>query len=263
MIPSKVEYILDIYWKSFSLISTELRRVLFPIREDDLARGHHYTQRLYMLEEQPQDPNQFDGRPAACPTLSDSRGRFRGRASDTQGCRPKVQQTYEFTRDDEPREIEVDNARLEFDRLRKTAEFEEQQRLKEATFQEDSRAHESEPHRQKLASLAATDSDNLSMRTMEVRFPLQFPIAPQKELAVSLKANATRQISTNYVGRLAYTKTTMSKKYLSAEENLVPKSDQAHKKTTHVQASGKRPSSYYLDVQNKIRRLHSSFNPFP
>jgi hypothetical protein len=73
------------------------------------------------------------------------------------------------TRDDELRQLEVDKARLDLDRLRKTTEFEEQQRLRETAFQEDRRAkelafeeerraHERELHQQKLAHLVATDS---------------------------------------------------------------------------------------------------------
>jgi hypothetical protein len=38
------------------------------------------------------------------------------------------------TRDDELRQIEVDKARLDLDRLRKTTEFEEQQRLRETAI---------------------------------------------------------------------------------------------------------------------------------
>ena len=82
------------------------------------------------------------------------------------------------TRDDELRQLEVDNARLDLDRLRKTTEFEEQQRLRETAFQEDRRAkelafeeerraHERELHQQKLAHLVATDSPNDRQATHE------------------------------------------------------------------------------------------------
>lgn len=108
------------------------------------------------------------------------------------------------TRDDELRQLEVDKARLDLDRLRKTTEFEEQQRLRETAFQEDRRAkelafeeerraHERELHQQKLAHLVATDSPNDRQATHEddegeipleaQAVSLQFPIAPQKELA--------------------------------------------------------------------------------
>jgi hypothetical protein len=119
--------------------------------------------------------------------------------------------SYKRPLDDELHQIEVEKARLELDRQRKAAAFEEEQRArqeeqrakqiafederraKELAFDEERRAQERELHQQKLAQLTSADSsgtrradqddDEGEIPSEAKAVSLLFPIAPQKEIA--------------------------------------------------------------------------------
>jgi hypothetical protein len=106
--------------------------------------------------------------------------------------------------EDELDRIEVEKARLELDRQRKAAAFEEEQRAKqlafdderrakELAFDEERRAQERELHQQKLARITSVDSSvtrHVDQDDDEGEIPpeakevsLLFPVASQKEIA--------------------------------------------------------------------------------
>src|SRR5271167_3910466 len=95
------------------------------------------------------------------------------------------------SRDDELQQIELEKARLELERQRKTLAFEEQRQANELAFDQERRAHERDLYQRRLAQLTAEspltdqrpdpeeeDEGEIPPKAKEVS--LLFPTAPQK-----------------------------------------------------------------------------------
>jgi hypothetical protein len=164
------------------------RRPALAPREDSVASASTLdVQSMQQLDSQLQLPNtQQSQEPTNTPSG----------LLQVPGTQPFVDlpnRTNKRSRDDELYQIELEKARLELERQRKTLAFEEQRQANELAFDQERRAHEKDLYQRRLAQLTtesstshrpeADEEDEGEIPPEAKEVSLLFPTAPQKEIA--------------------------------------------------------------------------------